>query len=127
VDGSSFHAFADEAPAWRIWQGDGLAENGMHLIELSRGDVSVTLLNTHLQAEYGELRYTDVRSNQIEQLHTVAQGVQPSTLVLAMGDLNARPDESLYEFVTDFWMDLTEESCRRCDCGTVLNSRRFGR
>ena len=120
VDGSSFHAFADEAPAWRIWQGDGLAEKGIHRIELSRGDVSVTLLNTHLQAEYGELRYTDVRSNQLEQLQSVGHGMQRSTLVLAAGDLNTRPDESLYEFVTDFWVDLTEESRRRCDCGTVL-------
>ena len=120
VDGSSFHAFAEEAPSWRIWEGDGLAEKGIHRIELSRAGVFFVLLNTHLQAEYGELRYSDVRSSQLEELESVSQRAPPSTLVLAAGDLNTRPDESLHEFVTDFWVDLTEESRRRCRCGTVL-------
>ena len=77
-------------------------------------------MNTHLQAEYGELRYRDVRSKQLEEFESAARRAQSSTLVLAAGDLNTRPDESLHDFVTDFWVDLTEESRRRCRCGTAL-------
>ncbi len=43
-----FHPFAASAPAWRVWEGDGLGGKGVLTVELERGEQRICAVNTHL-------------------------------------------------------------------------------
>ena len=119
IQDSSFYEFQAEAADWRIWEGDGFGAKGVQQIVLERQDTRLILLNTHLQSEYGEPKYTDIRSRQLHELRRVAERVPRHRPVIATGDFNTTPEEqNVYPALVDYWADLGEAVRRRCVCGT---------
>lgn len=116
----AFVPYRSEAPAWKIWEGDGLASKGLQILELERSGLSLIAINTHLQASYRPGGYTDVRRKQLTQLGEVVREIDTSRPVIAAGDLNCRPDEAaLYPAIESVFEDLTRPLRQTCACGTV--------
>jgi endonuclease/exonuclease/phosphatase family metal-dependent hydrolase len=121
VVGSRFEQFEREASAWLFWEGDGIGDKGMQLLDLRSGTGQrLLVINTHLQAEYRVVRYEEVRRSQLRQLARAARGTSPSLPVVAAGDLNTRPEEtSLFHEISGEWFDLTAGAREDCRCGTL--------
>jgi endonuclease/exonuclease/phosphatase family metal-dependent hydrolase len=122
VAGYEFEEFHSSAPAWKVWEGDGLGRKGLLRLDLEREGVRLVVVNTHLQASYSPGGYTEVRRSQLEQLGrsigTIAAGVP----VLVAGDLNVQPSERLYEEISRHFEDLSAPFRERCGCGTSVGS-----
>jgi endonuclease/exonuclease/phosphatase family metal-dependent hydrolase len=118
----SFEIFSESAPAWRVWEGDGMASKGVQCVVLKRGSQRLAICNTHLQAQYGERGYTKVRAAQIEQLDHIVARIPLDTPVVSAGDFNTRPREELYGRLASTWIDLTEGLRQRCGCGTTVSN-----
>lgn len=116
----AFEAFRSNAPAWRIWEGDGMASKGVQQLTITSGSQRVVVLNTHLQAQYGERSYPEVRAGQVHQLNTLVRKIPSELPIVIAGDFNTRPSEELYTRLTDTWIDLTEGLRQRCTCGTTV-------
>jgi endonuclease/exonuclease/phosphatase family metal-dependent hydrolase len=118
-----FEPFRVAAPAWKIWEGDGLAGKGVQTLLLERPDVPKTrlvALHTHLQAAYHPGQYAAVRRQQLGQLAAAAASVDATLPVLAAGDLNLEADDArLYAEITGRFEDLSRPLRDRCGCGTV--------
>lgn len=123
VEGSGFQAFTIEGSAWRFWEGDAYGDKGVLQVDvMAAGGVPLSILNTHLQSEYGERRHADIRRAQLRQLRRVAEAMGPRRLVLAAGDLNTLADEPIFGEVAAHWSDLTGPARNQCRCGTRLLS-----
>ena len=91
-----FHRYQAIAPAWKIWEGDGLAGKGMGLarIELPGAAGYFDLFDTHAQAGYGNADYKLVRKQEMaeaaEFIKSAGCGPIPAFVV---GDLNSGRDE----------------------------------
>ncbi|MGE4651153.1 MAG: endonuclease/exonuclease/phosphatase family protein [Myxococcota bacterium] len=120
VTGHHFEAFRSEGPLWRFWEGDGIVEKGFEIVKLRRADLPLSLLNTHLQAQYPPRHYSEVRSQQIAQIGAAVAGIPDTRLLLAGGDWNTTPGETLYPALTRFLDDLTATYRKRCGCGTFV-------
>jgi hypothetical protein len=120
IAGSAFHGFDRSAPAWRVWEGDGFAGKGMQALDCSGPIGRLLLVNTHLQAQYGEQRYAGVRREQLAQLLAFAKRTLGSKPVVVAGDLNTSPDEGVFQEQASHWIDLTAEFRDRCGCGTSI-------
>lgn len=120
VAGHRFERFHSKGPPWRIWEGDGLADKGFEIVELQREGLPLSLLNTHLQAQYPPRHYTDVRRRQIAQIQQAVAPIPDSRLLLAGGDWNTTPRGALYPELTAFLQDLTAAYRERCACGTFV-------
>lgn len=118
VERSTFHEFRSEAGDWRFWEGDGLGDKGVQTVVLSRGDARVALLNTHLQSSYSRGSYAVIRTQQIAELNNLAASLPAAIPVIAGGDFNTMPGESVFERIRDSWVELTEGFRRGCGCGT---------
>jgi endonuclease/exonuclease/phosphatase family metal-dependent hydrolase len=117
---SHFEPFRSEAPAWKLWEGDGLGDKGIQRLDLEGPEGRLVVLNTHLQAAYRPGGYAEVRRAQLEQLGAAVARVEPDLPVLAAGDLNTRPDEPLFAATLERFEDLTAPLRRACGgCGTV--------
>jgi len=121
-----FEAFRAEGPLWRFWEGDGIAEKGFEITGLERAGLQLSLLNTHLQAQYPPRHYREVRRQQIAQIARAVAGIPDTRLLLAGGDWNTTPGESLYPKLADFLTDLTAAYRTRCGCGTFVAEREGG-
>ena len=116
-----FEEFTAEASPLIFWQGDGLGDKGIQVLELrhAASGQGLFVLNTHLQAQYRGYPYEKIRRAQISQLNAVASGLDHGVPVLAAGDLNTLPQEAaLYARLTSVWHDLTAEVRQQCSCGT---------
>jgi endonuclease/exonuclease/phosphatase family metal-dependent hydrolase len=106
-----FHPYAAEAPAYRLYEGDGYADKGIQEAVLPlRDGGEIALLNTHVQAQYRarHRRYRAVRSAQLEQLAEIGNRHGSARPVIVLGDLNTRPDEAdVYPKIAAHWRDLT--------------------
>ena len=123
IEQTIFHGFSRSAPGWRVWEADGLSGKGMLSVRVGRGGRQVSLVNTHLQAEYNGNRYGDVRAAQLGELSDVIERLPWAPPIILAGDLNTRPDEEavLRGFLTD-WLDLGRDVRERCECGTQINA-----
>lgn len=119
--GHHFEAFRSEGPLWRFWEGDGIVEKGFEIVKLQHADLQLSLLNTHLQAQYPPRHYTQVRSQQIAQIGKALTRIPDTRLLLAGGDWNTTPGETLYPTLTHFLDDLTASYRKRCGCGTFVD------
>ncbi|NLF57635.1 MAG: hypothetical protein GX580_08350 [Candidatus Hydrogenedens sp.] len=94
-----FHRYAAHAPAYRFWEGDGLAGKGIGLarIALPGGGV-MDFFNTHAQAGYGNPAYKLVRAEQMREaaafIREAGTGTGPAFFV---GDMNCRAGEPEYD------------------------------
>jgi len=123
----SFEPYRAAAPRRRLYEGDGVSGKGILAVELCRGDERLRAINTHLQAQYGERHYDDVRQGQLEQLAAFVARADDSVPLLLAGDLNVEAGESLYRsHLAPVAVDLTEEE-RRLRGGTTCFDRSGGR
>lgn len=120
IQQASFHEFEAEASDWIFWEADGLGGKGIHRIDIERKGARVVILNTHLQSEYGKTKYKEVRTRQLQELRSMAEGVPLRFAVIAAGDLNTSPDEDLYTRLVAYWHDLGATERATCGCGTYL-------
>lgn len=118
-----FHAFAASAPAWKVWEGDGLGGKGILTVELERGEHRVCAVNTHLQSQYPGIGYAEVRHAQLIQLREKMSHLHASLPAIVAGDFNTDSRESLYSLVAALGTDLTAEARERYNCGTHADSR----
>ncbi len=91
----------------RLWESDGLAGKGILIVEVVSADARhhLTLVNTHLQAEYGAKRYAMVRKAQLDQLE---REVRTQTPTILAGDFNTEPDETVFAVLwKSGWADGT--------------------
>jgi endonuclease/exonuclease/phosphatase family metal-dependent hydrolase len=126
ISAAGFHEFASEAPDWKLWEGDGFGDKGVQHFVARRGDLTLQLLNTHLQAAYEPGGYAEIRAQQLRELHGLAtrladsHGDPPFPTILG-GDLNTTPDEEAFAELAG-WRDLTRKERRRCGCGTSVGA-----
>jgi endonuclease/exonuclease/phosphatase family metal-dependent hydrolase len=118
-----FHAFSASAPAWKIWEGDGLGGKAVLSVELKNGEQRICAINTHLQSQYSGSNYTEVREAQLIELGQVVSRFHPSLPALVAGDFNTDCRESLYSRVEALGTDLTAEARMRGNPGTTANPR----
>ena len=118
-----FHAFAASAPAWRIWEGDGLAGKGVLTVELGRGERRINVVNAHLQSQYSGHDYSEVREAQLGELAKVVSKIDPSVPAIVAGDLNTDAREPLYSHIAALGTDLTAETRQLSNGGTTANPR----
>lgn len=120
-----FVEFAAAGPLHRILdERDGIAGKGIQGFAVSDGSRRVTVLNTHMQAQYPGRRYEDVRSAQAGQLLGHARQ-SPGGVTLVAGDFNTHPGEAaLYGTLTGEFLDLTSDFRRGCACGTLAGAGR---
>jgi endonuclease/exonuclease/phosphatase family metal-dependent hydrolase len=116
-----FHPFAASAPAWRVWEGDGLGGKGVLTVELERGEQRVCAVNTHLQAKYRGIDYAEVRQAQLIELREVVSHSRPSLPAIVAGDLNTDSREPLYSLVAGLGADLTAEAREQDNRGTTTD------
>jgi sphingomyelin phosphodiesterase 2 len=90
-----FHRYQAIAPAWKVWEGDGMAGKGMGLarIELPNGAGFVDFFDTHTQAGYGNPEYKTIRKQEMAEaaqfINSARCGPVPAFVT---GDLNCRRD-----------------------------------
>jgi len=129
----TFVPYDATAPWYRLFEWDGLAKKGMLLVQLTRGDATLAVLDTHLQTEYTRYGrdYTPIRRAQLEQLArtlTTTFGDRPA---IVGGDFNTSPGErsGLYEsHMASLGDDRTTELRIACgECGTRPNLPRPAR
>ncbi len=104
-----FHAFAASAPAWKVWEGDGLGGKGILTVELERGEQRICAVNTHLQSQYPGSDYAEVREAQLIELREIVSHFHASLPAIVAGDFNTDSRESLYSLVAALGTDLTAE------------------
>ncbi len=118
-----FIEYRDHAPAWRLWEADGISHKGLLRVHLKHRQTAfdASFVNTHLQAEYAAARpYAAIRARQLAQFTEVVARDAP---VVAGGDLNTEPDEDAYRTLPKDWIDLTAAFRRECNrCGTFLET-----
>lgn len=91
-----FHRYQAIAPAWKVWEGDGMAGKGVGLarIELPNGAGFVDFFNTHAQAGYGNPDYKIVRKAEMAEAAEFVNAARCGTVpAFLTGDLNCRPAE----------------------------------
>jgi endonuclease/exonuclease/phosphatase family metal-dependent hydrolase len=120
-----FQAYRSSAPAWKVWQGDGLAGKGFLTVKLDGWGRQIFIVDTHLQSQYPGDDYTDIRLDQLEQLR---EGIKRLSFlpVLIAGDFNTDSKDSgeskVYQVVGTVGADLTKQFRDQCQCGTTFDS-----
>jgi endonuclease/exonuclease/phosphatase family metal-dependent hydrolase len=122
VAGRDFEEFEATAPAWKLWEGDGVGRKGILRLDLERDDARLALVNTHLQASYSPGGYTEVRRAQLEQLSRSVATIDPGVPVVVGGDLNVPASGPLYAEISRSFEDLTAPLREACGCGTAVDS-----
>ncbi len=118
-----FHAYASSAPAWKIWEGDGLGGKGVQILDLERGSQRVLFAHTHLQSQYPGDDYALVRESQLAELHEIVLHLGKGIPIVIAGDFNTDWREPLYSRLTALGTDLTAQARSRYECGTVFDLR----
>jgi endonuclease/exonuclease/phosphatase family metal-dependent hydrolase len=103
-----FEQFERAACAAKFWEGDGLGKKGFQEIALV-GPIAMTLVNTHLQSQYGSTKYTTVRQSQLAQVRRTVDALEPGMPVLITGDFNTTTEEPLLPSYFAGLVDLTAD------------------
>ncbi|MGH7924047.1 MAG: endonuclease/exonuclease/phosphatase family protein [Candidatus Binatus sp.] len=118
-----FHAFATSAPAWKIWQGDGLGGKGVLTVQLERDDMRISAVDTHLQSQYSGVDYSAVRQAQLIEVREVVARLGQAQPAIVAGDFNTDTHERLYSQVAVLGTDLTADARKIYQRGTTANHR----
>lgn len=123
---TEFASFRASAPWWRLDEGDGLAGKGYLVVRLSRGGQRLTLLDTHLQAQYAGSRgsYDGTRREQAAQLRSYVASAFGSDPVLIAGDFNTAPSDPVFHAeIATLGVEMTREERVRSASGTATLRR----
>jgi endonuclease/exonuclease/phosphatase family metal-dependent hydrolase len=118
-----FHPFTASAPVWKIWEGDGLAGKGVLCVAIEFDERRICAVNTHLQAQYSGITYTEIREAQLIQLGKVVSQFHPAIPAIVAGDFNTDAREPLYSLVAAIGVDLTFKARGQGNVGTTANPR----
>ena len=130
VNKSVFSVFKRHASPFFIWQGDGISGKGVLALVLTRvkNGAAVVVATTHLQSQYGNYHYSEVRRAQIKELEVAIEALAPTALpIILAGDFNTMPADPVYSLLEQQWFDLTSEYRLGCEqespafCGTYFN------
>lgn len=119
----TFEEYAAAAPWYRLDELDGISGKGFQRFAIGDGSRRVTVLNTHLQAQYPARgnRYERLRMEQIAQLVGDSRKQLDADALLVAGDFNIREEEKLhYDALAAELDDLTAAFRRACGCGTYI-------
>jgi len=116
-----FYPYDSSAPAWKIWEGDGLSGKGALIVSLERNGERVFAVNTHLQAQYPGADYLSVREAQLSQLGEFVAGLDQGMPAIIAGDFNTDCREPLYARIAEMGIDLTADG--RGERGTNFDLR----
>lgn len=115
-----FDAFVRSAPAWKMWEGDGLGRKGILNFKLRCDQYDISIVDTHLQSQYPGNDYSAIRQEQFRQLKSFESSLDNGSFVLIAADFNTDAHEPLYSRVIALGVDLTADARRHCSCGTVV-------
>src|SRR6188474_2747508 len=95
IDRSPFVEYSSIAPAWYVWELDGLSGKGFLAIDVKApGGEHLTFIDTHLQSQYADPKKPDAKHNwqsirelELAQLEQYGQAHPGVTMILA-GDFN---------------------------------------
>ncbi len=105
-----FHRYIASAPAWKIWEGDGLSGKGALIVALEHDGERVFAVDSHLQAQYPGSEYVAVREAQLGQLGEFVARLDQRTPIIIAGDLNTDCREPLYTRIAAMGIDLTADA-----------------
>ena len=117
-----FKRYKSIAPKIFFWQADGLSGKGFLVLDVATQDQKhFTLIDTHLQSQYGRLfRWKKVRDNELQQLADYATN---GTTIFA-GDFNTWPDEKMMKKFKETVGELTEQARIDCSCGSSWSGKK---
>lgn len=87
-----FHRYEAIAPAWKVWEGDGMAGKGIGLarLELPGGAGFVDFFDTHAQAGYGNADYKVIRKQEMAEAAEFINSARCGTIpAFVTGDFNS--------------------------------------
>ncbi len=102
-----FYRYDASAPAWKIWEGDGLSGKGALIVSLERDGERLFAVDTHLQSQYGGSDYFAVRDAQLRQLGALIARLDQGVPAIIAGDFNTDCREPLYSRIAEMGIDLT--------------------
>jgi endonuclease/exonuclease/phosphatase family metal-dependent hydrolase len=106
-----FRRYSLQAPAWKLWQGDGAAGKGALFVALDGPGGPLCLAATHLQSRYPGQPYRQVRVAQLRELARWMDEIGAATPILVCGDLNTpATDEEYPLLVAPLGTDLTTDA-----------------
>ncbi len=121
----TFVRYEARAPWYHIAEGDGIAGKGALAVELRRGRQSLTVVDTHLQAQYPHWgrRYPRQRQAQLQQLNRFLDRSFAAAAVLIAGDFNtSTSDDPCASALAPVGRDLTVEERNSCRRGTHFDT-----
>ena len=102
-----FRRYSSSAPAWKIWEGDGLSGKGALIVSLENNGEQLFAVDTHLQSQYPGSDYLSVREAQLSQLGEFVAGLDQSVPIIIAGDFNTDCREPVYARIAEMGIDLT--------------------
>lgn len=123
VEASTFSAFRSSASRWRLHEGDGIAGKGYLVLRLARGSERLTLLDTHLQAQYPQYRrcYARTRREQAAQLRRTVSALFGTEPALIAGDFNTAPSDPIFSSeIEPLGVEMTRDERAESGAGTAI-------
>jgi len=105
-----FHRYNSSAPAWKIWEGDGISGKGALIVSLERNGERLFAVDTHLQSQYAGSDYFTVRDAQLRQLGTLVARLDQRVPAIIAGDFNTDCGEPLYSRIAEMGIDLAAQA-----------------
>jgi endonuclease/exonuclease/phosphatase family metal-dependent hydrolase len=121
----AFQRFAKSAPAWRVWEGDGLGGKGILTVKLEHGEKRVHAVNTHLQSQYHPIDHATVREAQLIEVDEVVSCLDNAIPAIVAGDFNTDAREPLYSRIAALGSDLTATTRAQSNCGTTATGNEW--
>jgi sphingomyelin phosphodiesterase 2 len=95
---SHFEAYTVRGFPQRVWHGDYHSGKGFCALRFATPEGDLTLIDTHLHAQYGDDSYNDEYPHRVAQVVQIAAGFATTrTPVLAAGDFNISEGRKEYE------------------------------
>ena len=96
-----FEAYIVRGFPQRVWHGDYHSGKGFCALRFATPDGDLTLIDTHLHAQYGDDAYNDEYPHRVAQVVQIAAAIAATrTPVLAAGDFNFSEGRHEYEIFT---------------------------
>lgn len=120
-----FQQFQTFAPKLRLNELDGIAGKGFERFDVvdNVSDTQLRMVNTHLQSQYDDRSYKNIRNAQLQQIEATLKMASSTVVnpnIILAGDFNSTPSE-MRKFLGKRWTDLTATLRNECDCSSSLD------